>query len=46
LSVVAEPNEVWRYWTSEEVWLTPGAALIRSKNVYRGIGAFRTQSLS
>jgi hypothetical protein len=41
----AEPSEVERespVWA----WLTPGAALIRSKKVKRGTGALRTQSLS
>ncbi len=40
-----EPKEVERELV-EVVWLTPGAALMRSKNVKRRWGAFLTQSLS
>ena len=32
-SLVLDPNDVCRWPLSEEVWDTPGAALIRSKNV-------------
>ena len=45
-SLVPEPNEVCRFPSSDEVEATPGAALIRSKNELRGMGALRTQSLS